>query len=233
MKALVISCAFLCALAACRSSSDPIVRRVSPEPSSPVEEHKKIDPVSGKTLHQWSTVSSGERPGTKQGKEIVLRKDGTKEWEREWDQGRPAGVWRSWYANGQMRSEVFYAGPKEERPMTFWFENGQRRMQGPARNGVRGGHWKVWYESGQLAEEGTFVGSRREGQWQCWSQDGKRAFVRTFQHDVRIDEREGTLAPQAAPADAPKPAPAPAPVPVPAPADPPKPAPDDPSPPPK
>ena len=80
--------------------------------------------------------------------------------------------------------------------MTFWFENGQRRMQGPAKDGVRCGHWKIWFENGTLAEEGEFVGSRREGEWQAWSEDGKRAFVRVYQHDVRISEREGEVAPK-------------------------------------
>ena len=78
--------------------------------------------------------------------------------------------------------------------MSFWFENGQRRMQGQAKDGVRCGHWKIWFANGQLAEEGNFVGSRREGEWQAWSEDGKRSFVRVYQHDVRIAEREGSVA---------------------------------------
>ena len=216
MKTRVLVCITLCALVACRSSSEPTVRRVSPASTAPVQKHEQLDPISGEVLHEWSSVSVGDRPGAKHGKEIIKRKDGTKEWEREWDQGKKSGLWRSWYANGQMRSEVFYAGPKEERPMTFWFENGQRRMQGPARDGVRGGHWKVWYANGQMAEEGSFIGSRREGEWQCWSEDGKRVYVRTYQRDVRIAERDGTIAPptppvekqESAPAESPKPAPA-------------------------
>ena len=194
----------LALLASCRSSSQGPVQRIDPNANAPEElrEHKRVDPGTGQTTKQWATIAQGNRPGSKQGKEIVTRADGTKEWEREWDHGKPSGVWRSWYENGQMRSECFFAGPKQERVMTFWFANGQRRLQGPAKDGVRCGHWRVWYENGQLAEEGEFVGSRREGAWQAWSKDGQHAFVRTYKHDVRIEEREGLLTPAGKPAPA-------------------------------
>jgi hypothetical protein len=199
MNARPVLAAALLALAACRSAS-PGVHRVTPLPNKGAPElHQQIDPKTGQTMHEWSTVAVGEGPAKKHGKETVLRKDGTKEWEREWDHGQPTGAWRSWFPNGQMRSEVFYAGKAEERAMTFWFDNGQRRMQGPARDGVRCGHWKVWFASGQLAEEGEFVGSRREGEWQAWSEDGQRKFVRVYRHDVRLEEREGDAAPAATP----------------------------------
>jgi hypothetical protein len=197
MKLHALACAALLALGSCRSGSNAALRRVTPLPNGGAAvAHQQIDPKTGQTLHEWSTIAIGQGLSKKHGKESVLRKDGSKEWEREWDHGKPTGQWRSWYPNGQLRSEVFFAGPREERPMTFWFENGQRRMQGPARDGARCGHWKVWYTTGQLAEEGEFVGSRREGEWQAWSEDGKRAFVRTYRHDVRLEEREGVVAPE-------------------------------------
>ncbi len=196
MRTRILPLALL-ALAACRNSGQPLVKRVTPLPNGGLPEaHQQIDPVTGKVQHEWSTIAVGNDASKKHGRETLLRKDGSKEWERGWDHGKPAGVWRSWFANGQMRSEVFYEGPTEERPMTFWFENGQRRMQGPAKDGVRCGHWKVWFANGKPAEEGEFVGSRREGEWQAWSEDGQRMFVRVYQHDVRISEREGEVAPK-------------------------------------
>ena len=192
----LLVCALL-ELCACRGSGQPPVQRATPLPNGgQPEAHQQLDPVTGRVQHEWSTISVGNEPARKHGREVVLRKDGSKEWERGWDRGKPAGVWRSWYANGQMRSEVFFEGPAEERPMTFWFESGQRRMQGPAKDGVRCGRWKIWYENGTLAEEGEFVGSQREGEWQAWSADGQRAFVRVYQHNVRISEREGEVAPK-------------------------------------
>jgi hypothetical protein len=199
LRGLLVSA--LLGLCACRGSGQPPVQRVTPLPNGGLpESHQQLDPATGKVQHEWTTISEGNEPPRKHGREVVLRKDGSKEWERGWNRGKPAGVWRSWYANGNMRSEVFFEGPSEERPMTFWFENGQRRMQGPAKDGVRCGHWKIWFESGALAEEGQFVGSRREGEWQAWSEDGKRAFVRVYQRDVRISEREGSVAPEKVPA---------------------------------
>lgn len=196
----------LALLASCRSFSNASVLRLDGGTKIPenVKEHTRVDPESGQTTRQWSTINEGSRPGAKHGKELVTRKDGTKEWEREWDHGKPSGTWHSWYPNGQMKSECTFAGPKDERVMSFWYENGQRRLQGPARDGVRCGHWRVWYENGQLAEEGQYSGSRKEGEWQAWSKDGQRAFVRVYRRDVRVEERDGLLVPkpQAAPASA-------------------------------
>ena len=205
MKTRLALALALAALPACRNGGQPIFQRVTPLPEGGAPQaHQKIDPQTGKPVHEWTTVPVGGGLSKKDGKETVLRKDGTKEWEREWDHGKPSGVWRSWFANGKLRSEVFFAGPKEERPMTFWFENGARRMQGPAKDGVRCGHWKVWFANGQLAEEGEFVGNRREGEWQAWSEDGQRSFVRVYQHDVRLEERAGAPANEPAPAPSPK-----------------------------
>jgi len=198
MKAGVV--VVLLALAACRNTGQPIVKRITPLPNGGLPQtHQKIDPKTGRVQHEWSTISFGNETARKHGKETILRPDGSKEWEKEWDHGKPAGLWRSWYANGRMRSELFYAGPEEERPMTFWFENGQRHMQGPAKNGQRCGHWKVWLADGTLVEEGGYVGNRRQGEWQAWSEDGKRMFVRVYQNDLRIREREGEVTPKDAP----------------------------------
>lgn len=200
MSLRLLALVLLLALGACRSSSEGPIKRVTPLPNGGApESHQQIDPKTGLVQHEWSTLAIGNQVARKHGKETVMRKDGTKEWEREWDHGKPTGLWRSWYSNGQMRSEVFFAGAEEERPMTFWFDNGQRRMQGPARNGVRCGHWKIWFANGRMAEEGDLVGSRREGEWKAWSEDGKRSFTRVYQHDVRLEEREGSVTPSEAP----------------------------------
>jgi antitoxin component YwqK of YwqJK toxin-antitoxin module len=65
-----------------------------------------------------------------------------------------------------MRSECFYSGPGVERTMSYWHENGARRMQGPAVDGVRTGRWRVWFADGALAEEGDYAGGLRTGSWQ-------------------------------------------------------------------
>ena len=39
---------------------------------------------------------------------------GALHWEREFRYGKPAGTWRSWWENGQPRTECHYFGPDVE-----------------------------------------------------------------------------------------------------------------------
>lgn len=130
------------------------------EPQASVK--RSVDPRTGQLLREWSQLPDG----SKHGRERVWRRDGSREWEKEWDKGEPAGAWRSWYANGQLRSECFYSGAGVERTLSFWHENGARRMQGPAIQGVRTGRWRVWFAEGALAEEGEYEQGLRTGLWQ-------------------------------------------------------------------
>jgi len=162
----------LAAALACRTEA-PRVRAVSVPPtalarygepvaSEETSTRRTLDRESGRVLREWSLLPDG----SKHGPERVWRRDGTREWEKQWDHGKPAGAWRSWYANGRMRSECFHSGPGVERTMSFWHENGARRMQGPAVDGVRTGRWRVWFADGALAEEGDYSGGLRTGSWQ-------------------------------------------------------------------
>lgn len=157
----------------CRSGGAERVRELSlpptalerygePAPATELSVRRIVDARSGTLLREWNLLPDG----SKQGKERVWRKDGSREWEKEWERGRPIGAWRSWYPGGQLRTECFYSGPGVERTMTAWHENGARRMQGPAIDGVRTGRWKAWFADGALAEEGDYAGGVRTGAWQ-------------------------------------------------------------------
>ncbi len=54
--------------------------------------------------------------------------------------GMVNGLWRDWYGNGALRSEVYYV------------------------NGLRNGSWKYWYQDGTLIWEGYYVNVTQEGE---------------------------------------------------------------------
>ena len=49
-----------------------------------------------------------------------------------WNEGKREGGWKSWYKNGQIKS------------------------QGSAKNGLDEGEWEAFYKDGQLKESGYF-----------------------------------------------------------------------------
>ena len=188
--AIALAAAALAA-AACRHETN--LHRPPPgaKPAPPPRlEHKRtIDKETGRVVRDGSRLVYPDRPPAKHGKETVWYPSGGKHWEREYAEGRPFGAWRSWYENGNPRSESFFGAPDVDTQMTFWHPNGQVSLRGPARNGNRRGVWTVWYEDGRIAEQGPFSGSRREGRWIAWSKDGKQRYERIYAKNVRISER--------------------------------------------
>jgi len=183
------------ALGACRATPDfskirPPGRAQEGDPPGREEERHEVDPATGRTLHEWSVFVTPGRGSMKHGVERIWFASGGLHWEREFRYGKATGIWRSWWENGNPRTECFYLGPDVERTMSFWREDGKLSAQGPARDGARTGHWRFWWSNGQLAEEGEYRGGLQEGTWQAWSRDGKRRFERTYEKNVRVAQKE-------------------------------------------
>ncbi|MFN0242211.1 MAG: toxin-antitoxin system YwqK family antitoxin [Planctomycetota bacterium] len=154
-----------------------------------VETRKKTDPATGRVVHEWSVLHLDGHSPVKHGRETVWSANGVKLWEREYDRGKPHGVWRSYYSDGAPNTESFFGDPNVATQMSFWYPNGKLRMQGPAQNGVRNGRWRIWYDDGSLAEEGDFAGSFREGEWQVRSKDGSTCSIVVYERNVRVENR--------------------------------------------
>lgn len=107
------------------------------------------------------------------GPEREFFRGGALQAERFFARGRPIGVWRTWFANGQLRSETNYDSDPE--PNRFWHPNGQLAAEGPARTGLREGRWTYWSEAGLVLREGGYHLGLRAGPWTFWEQGEKRA----------------------------------------------------------
>ena len=179
----------------CRGTTDlgrvaAPLRAKESDPPGRLEEKRDVDPTTGAPVHEWSVFVTPGRGAIKHGVERVWFPNGQLEWEREFHYGKPTGAWRSYWSNGNPRTECYYLGPDVERTMTFWREDGKLSAQGPARDGARRGTWRFWWANGQLAEEGEYRGGLKEGPWTGWSRDGTRKFERVYAGNVRTSQRE-------------------------------------------
>jgi antitoxin component YwqK of YwqJK toxin-antitoxin module len=66
------------------------------------------------------------------------------------------GLWKFYYENGQLVSEVIFNNGKEDGPYKTHHENGQLWAQGTIKDGNLDGPYKMYYENGQLEVEGTW-----------------------------------------------------------------------------
>ena len=61
-----------------------------------------------------------------------------------------------------------------------WYENGQRKIDGIAKNGKKEGFWKEWYPNGQKREEGEWKEGKAHGIFEEWYPTGKKANEQVF-----------------------------------------------------
>jgi len=164
-----------------------LVQRAQPDATPPVPTHEMrrtyYAGASGApdTAHVRDESQVLVWPGGRVERDGVQREfapDGTLLVERHFENDRPAGRWRTWYADGKPRSEVDFgerAAPDVERTWRFWHASGQLAAEGTARAGLREGAWTFWDEQGGVLREGGYRAGLREGDWTFYESGAKRA----------------------------------------------------------
>ena len=59
---------------------------------------------------------------------------------------------------------------------TDWYENGQKRLEGSRKDGMKEGVWLEFYENGQKSAEGNYKNDKRDGLWTCWNDNGRKIY---------------------------------------------------------
>jgi len=75
------------------------------------------------------------------------------------------GLWRTFYQNGQIKSEGKYAVGQKEGLHKKWQEDGILSLEGFYSNGKANGLMKWFHEKGHLAGVGNMIDGIREGEW--------------------------------------------------------------------
>jgi len=129
---------------------------------------------------------------------------------------RKNGVYKRYYDNGQILSKVHYNDGKLDGKWTFWYENGQKQLEGnykpyevlaedcraersspyifPAKDS-KDGKWTEWYENGQKKLEQNYKCGRVIGKWTTWDENGQKMFEGNYKDGglpgIRFAIREG------------------------------------------
>ena len=119
------------------------------------------------------------------GRDTSFFANGQKEHEREYREGEQVGTWRSWWPNGNPRSEV-PNGTREPVLTRWWHENGALEWTGLARGGLREGEWEQFHANGVLAARGSYVGGQQQGEWSYFDASGSLIESAAFQSGVRV-----------------------------------------------
>jgi hypothetical protein len=71
---------------------------------------------------------------------------------------------------------------------TIWHNNGHKRLEVLAKNGLRNGPWTEWYEDGKLRAQGNYVNDQLDGKLQFFHPSGAKWAERSYHEGQRDGE---------------------------------------------
>lgn len=99
--------------------------------------------------------------------------------------GRRQGVWRYYYANGDVREEINYINNLQEGVNTKYFGGKKIHIEGNYLGGRKDGDYKRYFLSGQVAIEGKYIYGQRDGIWIEYYEDGQKKSEREYKKGVK------------------------------------------------
>jgi len=112
-----------------------------------------------------------------------------KKTEAEFWQGRMHGVYRSWFANGQVEGEAHFEKGVREGRARLWNEKGQLVQETRFHEGLPDGPATEWYPNGKMQRRTSWRAGKRHGEVETWFVSGNRKGVGTYEQG----ERSGTF----------------------------------------
>ncbi|MCP5022523.1 MAG: toxin-antitoxin system YwqK family antitoxin [bacterium] len=95
-----------------------------------------------------------------------------RQWKGQYREGKREGLFTFWFANGQMRLQASFKDDLEEGEFRSYFENGDLAATGAYDKGRRSGHHAIYGTAGQLLEEGDWDIGQRVGLHRIWDDFG-------------------------------------------------------------
>lgn len=95
-------------------------------------------------------------------------------------------VEESW-PNGREKKVSFYKNKGVQKELVreiFYYESGQKEVEGEFKKGERHGKWTYWYENGNKWSEGEFKNGLSHGFRKVYHSNGKLFYEGKFKNDV-------------------------------------------------
>src|SRR5690349_18987332 len=111
--------------------------------------------------------------------------NGQLEWEATIKDGKPAGMVRHWYENGNLKREC----PCDEHGLEHgivrdWDKDGKLLNESEWHHGT--GVSKSWFENGQVESESDYVRGKLSGRMRMWWEDGSLMSTTYYIRDRKV-----------------------------------------------
>jgi hypothetical protein len=206
--------AVLASLACCAAGAC-LVRHALPDPAPPASTHetRRRSRPDGRVEREVVLLLRPDGRVERDGVEREFHADGRLAAERSFARDVATGLWRTWYPDGSLRSEVDFGPPGscETRPSRHWHPGGQLSAAGTTRAGVREGPWTHYSPEGALRAAGAYRNGLRDGPWVLYDAHGRKQAEGSYSGGVRVgswtswdEQGEPRLCPSEEPAPEPE-----------------------------
>jgi len=131
--------------------------------------------LAGQTfeIYKSDTINKLTADNKKVGRWISFYEKATNKIEQEgfYENNRKTGVWKQYYANGRLKSEITYLNNKPDGYAKLYYENGKVSEEGIWKGTKWVGEYKYYHENGNKAYEWSF------------NEEGKRTGVQKYYHE--------------------------------------------------
>jgi antitoxin component YwqK of YwqJK toxin-antitoxin module len=79
------------------------------------------------------------------------------------EQGKRQGLWKEFYATGELKSQGNYIDSKLDGAWKFYFENQKVEVEGKYKNGKKEGVWYWYYPDGEILQEENWSNGKLDG----------------------------------------------------------------------
>ena len=93
-------------------------------------------------------------------------------------------------SNGNKKMEGYYKDGLRNRKWNWWHENGQKKKEVTYKDGKLDGLNTWWFDNGQREFEGTFKDGKRDGFFTYWYKNGQKESEKTFKDGEMISRKE-------------------------------------------
>lgn len=100
------------------------------------------------------------------------------------------GLFKTYYSNGKIESEIIYVDRVREGAAKFYYENGNLKQELNYVNGKVDGLVKEYYENGNLKQTYTIQDGRKEGPVSLYKEDGTYVSDIFYERGKRVKEEE-------------------------------------------
>lgn len=139
----------------------------------------KVD-VNKKRQGRWIIKASAKHPGYTAGTVVE---------EGEFQNSRKFGLWKKYYPNGKLKSEITYKGSRPFGAYKLYYENGNVEEEGNWQRTKNTGAFKRYHENGKIAQDFVFTETgKRTGTQKYYYENGNLRLEGNWQEGLESGE---------------------------------------------